>query len=262
MYKDHLVQAGLTPDEASIYETLAIKGPQAASKVSGLSGVPRTLAYKVLGDLEKKGLVVKKDPGKGVATFSATHPNNVLELALENARKAEQAKLSLNSILSALVSEYTKRSGEPGVRILPGIEGVRELYRDILNERKDIRLIRSPHDDSAPELATLIANQIDEQVAHRIKTRAITPMSAGTPSKITANDAERGVVRRMVDRDTFQTPAQILIYGNKVAVTSYEPVMTTIIENEAIRATLETMFEFIWSASEETDKRLREGMQA
>ncbi len=255
-----LVQAGLTSGQSSIYEVLIQRGPLTATKLSFLAGVPRTLSYKVLDELRALELVVKKDePGK-VALFTPAHPLKLKELADKRLDEAKDAKKALDSALAKLISDFNTVAGQPGVRILEGVSGVAELYEDILNEGQPIRLVRSPRDNDIPELNGLIQSQIAEQQRLGITPRVITPLLPSTPHKVIASDKERGVERRIVPLDEFNIPAQVLIYANKVAITAFDsPIITTIIENTAIRATFEIMFEYMWhKATPEHEKILKD----
>ncbi|HEV7449334.1 MAG TPA: helix-turn-helix domain-containing protein [Candidatus Paceibacterota bacterium] len=260
--REALVQAGLSKHQASVYEALIHYGPQKATKVAFLSGVPRTLSYKVLDELEAQGLVSKKDePGK-VSVFTPAHPLKLKELADQRLEEAKGAKVALEGTLAKLISDFNTVAGSPGVRILEGVAGVAELYEDELNEAQPIRLIRSPKDDDHPELEAMVQRQIAEQVKIGLKVRVIAPMTPGTPAKIISKDKERLVERRIVPWDEFPIPAQVVIYANKVALTSYgEVLMTTIIENTAIRQTFEIIFEYLWKLSEPEHQRILATLQ-
>jgi hypothetical protein len=61
--------------------------------------------------------------------------------------------------------------------------------------------------------------------------------------------------------DTFNIPAQILLYADKVAITAFDnQLMTTIIQNQAISNTFSLMFEFVWNTLETEDKKIRQGI--
>jgi len=135
--------------------------------------------------------------------------------------------------------------------------GVAELYEDILNERQPIKLIRSPEDSRHPELADMVRKQIGEQQKLGIQTHAITALAEGTPAEIIAFDKDRLVTRRIVPREKLAVPAQIIIYANKVAITAYEDaIITTIIENPAIRKTFEMVFDYLWGSAEQDHRRI------
>jgi len=64
-----LIQAGLSEEQAQIYQALLERGPQRASDLTKWVGLKRGLVYKVLEQLENIGLALKSE-GKGtVAVF-------------------------------------------------------------------------------------------------------------------------------------------------------------------------------------------------
>jgi sugar-specific transcriptional regulator TrmB len=256
-----LVQSGLSASQSALYEVLIQNGPLTATRAAFLASVPRTLSYKVLDELQELGLISKKDE-PGVALFSPAHPLKLKELAEKRLTEAKDAKVALDSALSKLISDFNTVAGQPGVRILEGVRGVAELYEDQLNEGQPIKLIRSPKDDDVPELQALVRRQIEEQKKLGISVRVIAPMTPGTPKKVIERDADRGVERRIVPRDEFSIPAQVVIYANKVALTSYDgQIITTIIENTAIRQTFEILFEYMWKMAEPGHKKILETIQ-
>lgn len=94
-----LAQAGLTGHQAALYEALIQHGPQKATRLAFLAGVPRTLSYKVLEELAAKGLVGKKDQQKGVSVFSPTHPLVLMEGVKQRIAEAEEAKTALHKLV-------------------------------------------------------------------------------------------------------------------------------------------------------------------
>ena len=256
-YYQALVEGGLTLNQAKIYETIVRHGKTPASQAARLANVPRTLGYKALQELQILGLIDKEDgPGK-VAVFSAAHPFKFKEIVDKRFEQSRNAKVAVEGVLGKLISDFNTRSGAPGMRILEGVSGVAELYEDILNERQAIKLIRSPEDSQYPELADMVRKQIEEQKKLGIETKAITPLVEGTPAEIIAFDSARLVTRRIVPKEKLAAPAQIVMYGNKVAITSYEDaIITTIIENPAIRKTFDMIFDYLWDSTEKDHQHI------
>ncbi|HEY5383564.1 MAG TPA: helix-turn-helix domain-containing protein [Candidatus Paceibacterota bacterium] len=262
IYYQTLVEGGLNINQAKLYETIVRNGKLPASHAARLANVPRTLGYKALQELEVLGLIEKEDLPGNVATFTAAHPFKFKELVDKRYEKAKDAKNAVEGVLGKLISDFNTKSGAPGLRILEGIAGVGELYEDILNERQPIKLIRSPEDNRHPQLAGMVQKQIEEQKKLGIQTQAITALAEGTPVEIIAFDSERLVTRRIVPREKLAVPAQIIIYANKVAITAYEDaIITTIIENPAIRKTFEMVFDYLWGSAEQDHQRILETIQ-
>jgi sugar-specific transcriptional regulator TrmB len=133
-----LIQGGLTPAQASLYETLIQQGQLNARRASFIAGVPRTLGYKILGELEALGLVVKNDkPGK-VAEFSAAHPAKLKELAEKRFEQARDAKVALESAVFKLISDFDRVSALQGVKVIEGASGLRDFVEKTLFDQKPL----------------------------------------------------------------------------------------------------------------------------
>jgi sugar-specific transcriptional regulator TrmB len=259
MYEQFLIQSGLTKDQANVYQVLLKGGFMPARKVAISAGLKRGLAYKVLDDLVTLGLIEKNERISKIALFTCLHPSKILELVEKKQKEAKLAKNSIENIIGSLVSEYNFFSGKPNVRFFEGKDGLNKLYEDILFETQDIRLIRSPMDDDTLELKDLVASQIEKQVKKGIKTRVISPAKNMSLSHISQNDKNNSVTRCWVPWEQFNVPAQILIYGDKVGITSYKDnLFTTIIENKNIAETFKIFFEYTWKMSEKQSDELIE----
>jgi len=248
MYEQHLQAAGLSKDQALLYETLVSEGPLPASILSHKARLPRTLTYAILDQLESLGLVEKRKEKGSVTTFSPAHPFKLQELSRKRLQEAQEASTAIDGALAAIISQFNTSIGQPGIRILQGTDGLRELYADVLRERQSILLIRSPNDNNFPGAKDVLKSHIAKQAAVGISVRAITRVRPGTREEMLAVDKKRRVTRRTIPN--FKPPAQVLIYGNKVAITSYnEQIITTIIENKDIVETFRLIFEVMWNAA-------------
>ncbi len=145
-----LIQGGLTPGQAALYETLVQQGSLNVRRASFIAGIPRTLAYKNLEELEKLGLVIKNEIPKKVATFSAVHPLKLKELAEKKLEDAKEAKSALEGSLARLVSDFNRVSGLPGAQVLDDVATVQTLLTTRLSQKKP--LVATIIEDSATKL--------------------------------------------------------------------------------------------------------------
>ena len=134
-----MVQGGLSLHQAALYECLVRRGALTASKASFLAGVPRTLAYKVLGELQKLGLVIKKDEKGSVARFTAAHPFKLKEFADKKLEEAKGAKIALETAILKLEEEFHAVSKTPEMYVL---EGISKLV-DELGKAPTVKLTQS-----------------------------------------------------------------------------------------------------------------------
>ena len=248
---EELTSIGLKPEQAETYLLLLNKGSSTAGKLASLSSLTRPMVYKLLDELVNMALVEKiEEPGR-VTTFQCAHPLKLRSLIDQKRSEVEQKNLALEGVLGQLVSDYTAMSNRPGVRILQGLSGIDELYEDILNEAQPICLIRSPKDDHFPDLYSKVLKQI------------ITPFVDETLDELNETDPANLVTRRLTNMDTFNIPAQIIIYADKVAITAFDnELITTIIQNDAISSTFSITFDFLWNVLEKEDKEIRKGLSA
>jgi HTH-type transcriptional regulator, sugar sensing transcriptional regulator len=245
-----LVQIGLTPDQACIYKIMLNLGPSKAFKIAFHSGVKRALTYKVLKELNEMGLVESKEmEDSKVTTFSPLHPSQLEKLINKKKEQVLRAEGVLGEMMQTLASTYNHANKKPNVRFWEGVQGLDKMHDDIIMDGQDILLFRSAYDRAHPGLDEMIEENIKRRVKRGMKTRAITPLIYPLNKHLTV-DKDQGnlVTRRFVKIEEFNLPAQITIYGDKVAIVSYkEGIMTTIIENKDIRDSAAILFELIWS---------------
>ncbi len=253
LYEQALCSVGLTIEQAHVYELILQKGARQAGQIPRALGISRPQAYKLLDELVQLGLVSRETPPGKPALFVVTHPFALQELARRRKEEADITALTVQGVMSSLISDYTASSKIPGIRILAGVDGLRELYADVLQERQPILLLRSVRDDDDPVLREIVLEQIHQQMKRGLQVRLLGPQPLDIAGEeLKARDTERLTTRKILDRDAFSVPAQVLLYGNKIGITSYEQsLMTLIIENEAIQFTFRSMFELLWQGASE-----------
>lgn len=256
----NLVAVGLSEGQALIYETLIKQGSCRAHRIAFLTGLSRQLCYKVLDQLKNLGLVEEKIPaGEKVAVFHPTHPSALEFLVKEKQKELEMTENAFNSVISDLVSSYNVLNKKPNIKFFEGLGGISKMYEDVLRTGQDILLLRSHLDQNIPELRDVVAKQIRSQAKKGIRVRAITPLQEPIMREITKEDPQNLVSRRFLKHHDFSLPSQFIVYGEKVAMTSYESnLVTTIIDNRDISGSFRVIFELLWKQGLEPDQVLRE----
>ncbi len=246
-----LTALGLTADEAQIYSLLLEHGKLQASAIARHVTFSRGLVYKILDDLITKGLARKIDERGAVAHFIPSHPVALRTLVDEKERVARHAAHTFEELIASLTHTYTVATKSPGFVFEAGIAGFRKLHEDILRTKKPLLLIRSHKDKHDAMLSEVLRTYLAKQVAAGITTRAITPIDFSKPVPILHADKKYRVTRRMIDHTLFQLDAQIMIYGETVAIVAYEKdeILVTRITSIAIRQTMTALFEYMWLIS-------------
>ncbi len=250
--KNILSDVGLTNDQASVYLFLLEHGFSTAKIIAQKTLIGRALTYKVLDQLIALQLVQKRDDLGKVSKFFPRHPGAIKEILHDKKAELDRASLTLGHAFGELSSSFNLLMGKPNVQFFEGTDGIRKVYDDILEVNKDICVISSPS-DKEEALHLLIREQIHKQVAQNIRTRAITPIGHAQKTSLSPEeDSKRLVERKKVSAEKLNIPAQIIMYGDKVAITNFkEEFITVIIESAYIFQTMQTLFDYIWNHTTE-----------
>ena len=251
-----LLKLGLSQDEAKIYLELIGSGYLPARMLAKRTGIGRTLVYRAVIKLTDLGLIEKRERKGEIAQFYPAHPRRLEELLKQKENSLIAVKKSLSDTIGSFASEYNSLVGKPNVLFYEGKEGLKKMYDDIIDTGENLYLIRSPYDKESDEMRELINTQIERQFKSGIKVKALTPFTPTTAKSIQGRKPNTPTVDRVIIPKKFDIPAQVLMYGNKVAIVSLrKSLMTTIIENDDIKDTFKILFDKIWELSKpESDK--------
>ena len=196
-------------------------------------------------------LVEKRENIGKVTFFAPRHPKQLKELADRRKVELEQSSLGLRTAFGLLVSQFNALQDKPNIRFYEGEEGIKEVYGDILKTGTDIMIITSPIHEGRQEVLHLIKEQVKKQAEQNIKTRAITPHHEGKIAALPVEEDEKHLItRKIVPTEKLNIPVQIIVYGDKVAITNFkESLITVLVESKYIAETFRIMFEYMWERS-------------
>lgn len=247
MYENTLSKAGLSSDQARIYEVLLKNGALPAGDVSKNAQLKRGLTYKVLDELVLLGLAKKNDKEK-VLRFEPTHPLQLKELAEKKEQEAKVAQEALGGVLSHLVSDFNLISGKPGVQYFEGKDAVRRITEDSLTADG---IIYAYIDSDAVD--KYLPKENERYVRERIKRGIVKKMICPESPLVLAQAEELSKTllecRVMKVNRPFATAMQI--YGNKVSYLTLDEKIKIgiIIDNPFIASMHRTLFEQHWAAA-------------
>jgi sugar-specific transcriptional regulator TrmB len=245
-FEDVLNQAGLDELESKTYNTLLSNGALTILELSKKSSLKRTNLYNVLVALEKKGLVTKISEYKKTK-YLPNSPRQIQELLKVHENQIDLAKNTFEVLIDNLQSQYNLISHKPVISYLEGTNGLQKLYDDILDVGKDICLVRSTYDDKRADVDKLVQKQITAQVKRNIHARVVGPPEQDAKALYKEYDKIRLVEERFVPNFFFNLPAQVVIYGHKVAITTIrKEIIITLIDNKEINESFKILFEFVW----------------
>lgn len=238
-----LQSLGLSPSQAITYLKLVERGEVTPPEVAKLTGESRTNAYMILQKLEEYGLVEKVEDAKKLK-YQPLNPVALERLAEEKRVETAKVEHQIKHAMPQMLSYFYSFTEKPGIRLLQGLEGIKEIYKDTLRTKKDIYFLRTPS-----EVKTLGDEYFSKYKQKRaqlgITTYAFTQDSSQA-HKYAADDNLNKMVRTWLKPDSYDAPVEVNIYGDKVAFLAYgEEIMGVIIQSPAIAESMRQIFKLI-----------------
>jgi len=251
MFEQVLTQAGLTENQALIYEILVKNGPMSAGAVCKKTPLKRGLVYKILDELTEIGLVEKKEKAKEVAIFSPAHPLKIKTLAKEREEKAKDAQAALEGVLPKIISDFNLSIGKPGVQFFEGLDGIKQVLEDTLinNQQKNILSFS----DAAGYATYLKDWDLNYYALKRkklgIKEQMLIPNNPKGMEHMYEYPAMEVTEILFVDHKTFPFATDVNIYEQKVSFVTFSDKahIGVIVENPEIYSTMLSVFNISWN---------------
>ncbi|MFN8390202.1 MAG: helix-turn-helix domain-containing protein [Bdellovibrionota bacterium] len=251
---DVLVAFGLTDVEAEVYQSALALGSRQASVIAQKAGLKRGHAYNVLQSLMQKG-IVQEFVKNGVKQFTCSPPSSLLSIAENRERELKKQKDQLEQILPELESLRNPLASQPKVRFYQGFEGIKEIFDDMLREEnKEIHAIvdlQFTWSAVGKEGVEYVKTFIRRREERNIVWNAICVFSPESDKLLKTRPS---ALRKMKRIESMPCPAEVSIYGNKVAFTStYKEMIGVVVENEPIAETIRNIFLQLWKTLPDYD---------
>ncbi len=246
-----LIQAGLSEDQAQIYDCLLSKGPQKASAVSSWTGVKRGLTYKILEQLEIIGLVEKQGGEGTVATYYPQHPSLLMHTLEGKEKELALAKEMLTYSLGALSSKYNLITGKPSVQFFEGTDGIKKVLEDTLLIDKNNIIY------SYADLESIIKYIPSINLEYSKKREKLGIKKRGLLLDTQISRKEVQVYRTDVTETKFlsynapELGSVMQIYDNKISYITFsnDSMIGIIIEDKTIFEMHKALFEHTWETT-------------
>jgi sugar-specific transcriptional regulator TrmB len=244
-----LEAAGLSNQQAAIYELLLAKGKERASRLVREVPWKRGVVYKILSELVELGLIEEtKTPG-AVTTFAPKHPLSLKDLAERHEREARDRTLSLESALPSLVSQFNLSIGTPGVQFFEGEAGVEKTLDDSLASGK---IIYTYADIEAvmkyiPDINTRYVAKRERLGIDKKALLLDNPFAREYMKTYHRLVTDVKLIPPLRDAAPFHSVMEI--YDGKVSYITFEEsrMIGVIIDNRAIFDMHKYLFEYLWS---------------
>ena len=243
-----LKEFGLSKQESDLYLTLVkMPGAQPASILARKMHMNRTTAYKMLMNLARLRLVTKTMK-HGITCFFAENPENRLKSMVEERehKLGEVNKAILDALPSLTIQEDMHEADLPKIRYYEGIEGLKQIYEEVLKEGKNYYR----YGDITKIYGTL-GDFTDEYIKKRnklgITAHAIMPFYERSKKNI-EKDRREDRKALYIPHELFPIEGEVRIFGNKVAIMSLrkESPIGVIIESDIVANMFKSIFMLTW----------------
>lgn len=229
--RNELREAGLTENEAVIYETLLKFGPNHAGEIARRAGLHRRVVYDAIGRLIEKGLVgsVMQNNKR---LFQAADPVAVVELLKEKQERVQEALPEMQEL-------FMKTREKEEVNFYKGRNGLKTVMEDQIATREEILIIgASP---LAYDILQFYFKWFDKRRAEsKIKVKIIFNK---TEKKLKIPLSE---IRFLPQK--YSSPLAVNIYGDKIALVlwSKENPFAVVVKNAEMVEGYRKYFDLMW----------------
>jgi predicted transcriptional regulator len=242
-----LKKVGLDDKQIEIYLAVLSLKTAKASEIAALGRQSRSHAYIILRELERMGLVSEIEENR-IIRFVAEPPQRLLTYLHDRERQYRELQTLIQGAMPVLTSMTSAYVATPRVTTLKGLEGMKQVYRDILVQE--------------------FVGMYNAQTALNVFNENIVTMLFGKEAKLYGRDLlvnneaatryckdiyphDGYAIRLLPQGITFATDT--IVYGDVVTLFAFDEENTIIrIENKHIADTFRAWFEVLWQISAET----------
>jgi len=236
--KQLLHNIGLSELQAAVYFAALELGGANMQQLARKSGVKRTSIYNFIDELKERGFLTETMKKKR-RVYSAVDPEHLVEIEKTRLSELERALPELRTI-------QNKSRTKPRVTFYESIEGIKEVYADMLKDKKEILAL----EDLEHMKVTLPKSFYDWFPPERAR-RGIPFKSILRDSPEARKMAKKNIrlLRESKLLNTADWKTEINIYGDKVALMSFrvKTPFCVLIEDHDIAETLRTAWNELWN---------------
>lgn len=243
---------GLNENEAKTYLCLLRFGPQAVSVIAKKVGMNRSSCYTVLEHLMKKGFL-EKIIQENNTLFRPVEPNYVLDQLKTKQYELETKIENLGFALKDFDHLQTGYGSKPKVIFFQDETGLQNIIENTFTSSEPLRCYAS-----LDELSKFLPNYMPRYYQKRVKK--------GLYVKSLYPASEKSFLHKKRDKDelresrlipkNFDFHLDIMIYDQKVIITSLKEKFGVLIESKEIAEAKKKIFDIIWDSFAAYDKKI------
>ncbi|MDP2684286.1 MAG: helix-turn-helix domain-containing protein [bacterium] len=250
LINESLEKYGLSPKESKVYLACLELGNSTVQVIAKKAELPRSTTYSVLESLIKQKLVFPLRDHK-IMTYYAEDPQKLMNISEESTRSIKASLPELKTLFRS------SEKGRPKIKYYEGLNGVKEMYDDIIRTKglKEY-LIFAPEDSWMQMDVNWISNFKKRRAAAKIKTRTIlndSPLARQAQKDAGKFYAETKILTDKNASNDFN--AGVYIFRDKIILIDYTKNLIAVeIQSKNIADTQRLMFESLWKTLPEYHK--------
>lgn len=236
-----LEKVGLSEKEALVYKAVLELGRGSASSIAYRAGVKRPTTYIILDELRKRGLILVMPRAKK-NIYIAESPKKLESILQE---KEDVLRQSLPELLAL----YNIKPEKPVIKYYEGKEQIFEIYDEIL-KAKEVWFFGSVKEIVAifPEYFEKFNKEAEER---GLKIKEIIGTGAEDIEYFKQySESGRHQIRFLPKESEFIFKTDHAIWGNKIAIFSYQFMFGVVIEGQDVADTYRALFNLAWQSAE------------
>ena len=243
----NLVDLNLSKNEATVYIEL-VTGPNTHLQLSRNTGINRTKIYRIVEQLEKRSLVMRRTDDRG--TFLIANDPGALEIeVIAEEEKVKRQREVLSKVISGLEQVNQDQQSLFTVRTYEGIEGFKQMQWHELKAKDEVLVFGNVTTEELVGSRRWAERFRALSATNGHKTREIINVPYEMPI-FTENQAFMGLYEaRVIPRDALPASTPMIIYNDTVAVYQFnkEKRVGAEIVNAAYAQTMRYIFEHYWN---------------
>lgn len=239
-----LRRAGLDDKETEVYVAALSLKMARASQIANAAKQSRSHTYLMLRALAKKGLISEIDRA-GVIHFVAEQPERLVTYLEDRRQELSTVQELVKGALPMLSSLIKPLASQPRVTTLHGIDGMKQVYRDVLTQ--DFCAFFNAEvmfDVFGSNVVTLLFGK-----KAKLKGRELFVNNAGAKRYLKEIPLDEQYDIRLLPKE-ISFVSEFVIFGETVSLFAYDDDLTIIrIDNKNIADAFKAWFEVLWKVS-------------
>lgn len=256
MVARELMRFGLTEKEARVYLAALELGPVPVQDIAKQSGVNRATSYLMIETLIERGLMSSVERA-GKKLFMAEPPERLRQLLTHEEERILGIRVAFDRILPELSLLLQTAPERPRVRFYEGIEGLEAMRTDFFTGERTHELLLIAAADDYHKIVGIgrrlpHAKRIE---ALRNRERCIFTSDHSVEELRRTLPLVDNIERRRIPSDRFPLAGEVAVFGNKIALLSYQgKVMGVLVESAFLAQTVTSLFNLAWETADRFEK--------